>query len=196
MWYSGLQLKVISQGVIMNLICDMCLENTFKKWLPYLSGVNELKHVSHHDTNMMSLLALEVVIMTTNYAASGHHPKKKSSIRQLCHITSSSVSCHNDTLWCYQWRTTKLSIFFFFQWLWSHWVYSIRLWLIIPMWSFLINNQIRRHSIAHPRGWAMRCILWVQNVINVQTLLCIMLLPCCMQNHVISHHVLTGPDWK
>ena len=51
----------------------------------------------------------------------------------------------------------------------------------------ILQDTHKRPPIAHPRGWAMGCLLWVQSPIYFLHLSC----PCLMQYHVISHHVIT-----
>ena len=45
--YGPLIIRAISAEVLMNFICNMCLEITFFKLLPHLPGTNELKYSTY-----------------------------------------------------------------------------------------------------------------------------------------------------
>ena len=57
---------------------------------------------------------------------------------------------------------------------------------------FLLTNAHKRNPIAHPSGWAMGCLLWVQTLIYILP----QSLQWCMQYHAILSSVITGQHYN
>ena len=53
-----------------------------------------------------------------------------------------------------------------------------------------LKNICERHPIAHPLGWGMGCILWIQHLIDIL----LELLQLLMQYLTILGHVITALD--
>ena len=63
--------------------------------------------------------------------------------------------------------------------------------------KFVASMNSQRHPIAHPHGWAMGCLLWVQCLVHV---ICLSLY-CCIQllwahkRHPIAHSHRWAMGW-